>query len=872
MGNIPPLTRVNIWITYITELKIEADESTRFLLPTAVAPRYSPSSSIAWHTPWYEVFSRRFCLPFRHRRRWEEIPRFIQSSPHSFSVMVEIEAPSLLLETVSPSHAIQIEKTSDNTALVSFLHGNEPLGKDFILDYKISEPHKERAIIECEDENADRVSAMVTLVPDFALDDVKTELIFVVDRSGSMSGKFINQAKEGLQLFLRGLPMDCYFNIIGFGSSYTKLYEQSKKYSQATLNEATSHINGISANLGGTELMKPLQFIYGTPLIKGYTRNIFVLTDGQVSNTEQVCKLIRDHNSTARVFSLGVGEQVSHDLVEGMARAGKGNARFIVDGQRMDATIMRQLKDSIQPALTDISIDWGFVVEEEASISPASQVPKRPVVSGSLIGHRSKNSTPVPTPRKLPACYCQAPFNIPPIFSGTRFIAYAFLRKTKGAPAPRHITITAQSPDGPLSIELEVEEHSGNLVQKLTARSLIRDLEEGSSWLHSANQNSVNNSQIKAEIVRLGTTYNLVSKHTSFIAVEQRNFYYAPPSVVIQPLPVHYSYSQNVPQSYSALQSYSIQPQQQQQQQSYGQASSPFVPQSIPFGGGGGGYGAPSRGGAPRSASISNSSSSFDNYCAPPPPSSPSFANYAAPPPSVSASYAAPPPSRSSNFSNSIQPEKRKMAKKSKNSFSSAKKCEEKEEKISVQSFSKVQDDMLCISMDCNESEEDDCEEYDMSFDSEPLSPLANINNNNNNSISLSAVQSQSQPIAPSKPQAPVVNKDSALQSIVLLQQFDGSFKLDRNIAALIRLAESEISGSVPASIFISGLANKDDVWVTLLVIQFFAVALPDLQISWELIADKSKSWLRSLLKSANANLNTLLAEAKSFLESNGVC
>ena len=441
MGNIPPFTRVNIWITYITELKIEADESTRFLLPTAVAPRYSPSSpssSLPWHTPWYDVFSRRFCLPFRYRKRWEEIPSFIQSSPHSFSVMIEIAAPSLLVEIISPSHVIHLEKTSEKTCFVSFLNGNEALGKDFILDYKISEPHKERAIIECENENADRVSAMVTLVPDFALDDLKSELIFVIDQSGSMNGKFINQAKEGLQLFLRGLPLDCYFNIIGFGSIFTPLYQQSKKYSQETLNEATLHINGISANLGGTELMKPLQYIYSTQLIEGYSRNIFILTDGQVENTEQVCKLIRENNNTSRVFSLGVGDQVSHDLVEGMARAGKGNAKFIVDGQSMDATIMRQLKDSLQPALTDISIDWGVVEEEveqekEKEDSAENRVQDFPVVSGSLIGQRSLNSTPIP--RKLPAC-CQTPFNIPPLFSGTRFIAYAF-KEDKGSSTGR---------------------------------------------------------------------------------------------------------------------------------------------------------------------------------------------------------------------------------------------------------------------------------------------------------------------------------------------------------------------------------------------------------------------------------------------------
>lgn len=51
---------------------------------------------------------------------------------------------------------------------------------------------------------------MLSLVPSFKLADQKTELIFIVDRSGSMMGKGIQQAKQALLLFLHSLPVDCY--------------------------------------------------------------------------------------------------------------------------------------------------------------------------------------------------------------------------------------------------------------------------------------------------------------------------------------------------------------------------------------------------------------------------------------------------------------------------------------------------------------------------------------------------------------------------------------------------------------------------------------------------------------------------------------
>ena len=836
VGNIPPMTRVNIWITYITELKIESDESTRFLLPTVVAPRYSPSSSVPWHCPWYDVFTRRFCLPFRHRKRLDEVPSFIQLKPHSFSVMIEIEAPSTIIQVVSPSHAIKEERTSESTSFVSFLYGDQPLGSDFILDYKLKDAHKARAIVECENEQTDRVSAMVTLVPDFSLADVKSELIFVVDQSGSMAGKFMEQAKNALQLFLRALPMDCYFNIIGFGSNFEKLFNSSQKYSQAMLDKAAGHVSEMSANLGGTEILRPLQWIFQTQQFPGYKRNIFLLTDGQVSNTEQVCKLIRSNSSKARLFSLGVGNQVSHDLVEGMARAGNGNAKFIVDGQRMDSTIMRQLKDSLQPSLTDISIDWGFIMEEEPIIIDVNNASKRPVVSGSLIGHRSVNSSPMPKPCHVPSLFCQTPYQIPPIFSGTRFIAYAFLKKgAQSLPSPRTITITAQSPDGPLSLQLEIEEHIGNLVQKLAARSLIRDLEEGSSWLHATN---ANNSVIKNEIVRLGTTYSLVSKHTSFIAVEPRNYYYNQPLIPQSPPSFNYVNNSN----YSPL-------------------SSSYQP--LPF----------------------NSA----NYC-----------QSNASPSSISVS--------------SYQPNLNIAMDSIRRSESMAKESEQIAEDIlktlrcqSVQLQSSNLDSLKFKQSSSNTSQGGFFSNLFGSPSQPP--PMAqpqeksaggwgsffgnffssNPNSNPNPSVIPTApIPKTSYAIDPFyfeektnqntnyknqcddlfdlgptlPPAKKVVNNDSLLQSIVMAQQFDGSFILNSNFTNIIRQVTSkDISQSIPN--FISSLANRNNVWATALVIALLQIYLKELEISWSLIAEKSKTWIQNNV--GNAKAQSLLSEAENF-------
>jgi 2-oxo-4-hydroxy-4-carboxy--5-ureidoimidazoline (OHCU) decarboxylase len=101
----------------------------------------------------------------------------------------------------------------------------------------------------------------------------------------------IGLAKEAMLLFIRSLPVGAHFNIIRFGSRYELLFNSKNLtavYDEKTAKEAENLTRSMDANFGGTELLEPLKYLKDHPPIAGRSRQIFLLTDGEISNTNEV--------------------------------------------------------------------------------------------------------------------------------------------------------------------------------------------------------------------------------------------------------------------------------------------------------------------------------------------------------------------------------------------------------------------------------------------------------------------------------------------------------------------------------------------------------------------------------------------------------
>ncbi|RGB40837.1 von Willebrand factor type A domain-containing protein [Rhizophagus diaphanus] len=517
VGNITSGQTVIIKITYVTELKHDSEtEKIRFVLPTNIAPRYGSSE--------YSSSSNdgKILNP--------DVVSYSNKADFYLDLAITCRMTSTIQNIESPSHKISTELNIDENPKISKVTLSEQityLEKDFILVVKSKDLNQPRAFVEYNPETQTNC-VMLTLVPTFALNATMSELIFVVDRSGSMGIEPMKKAAQALELLLHSLSEDCYFNVVSFGSHYDPLFPKSQLYSETSLSKALNLAQTMTANYGGTEVFSALKWTFENSRDDMPT-SVFFLTDGGVWNVDQIVELVRENEEKKkddlRLFSLGIGDSVSHNLVESIARAGKGYSQFVTNDERIDKKVIGMLKNALKPPIKDYNVTWANVEpfeEKELDITPME-------VDKPTISFMSDDNTEPPPPTInifTDIKVQQAPYFIPPIYSGIRFIVYCILEKN--IEPCKVISLKATSQDGPMKLDIPLDPVTlqGSKIHRLAARKLIQDLNDKKSFFHKHPKNAnkhIPASFVKEQIVKLGKTYNLASKYTSFIAIDEKN-------------------------------------------------------------------------------------------------------------------------------------------------------------------------------------------------------------------------------------------------------------------------------------------------------------------------------------------------------------
>lgn len=488
VANIGPNEEITVQLDIVLPVAIEK-QRVQLQLPTTLTPRYSNGTA---HNP--STDSTAFGRPSTIRG-----PRFdltVKISPLSDSASISSSTHDL--QTTLTGVSIS-DKPMDRDVIISWpaTLGQETTSQAFVTQYNgeryaqilVYPPQSSIPLADDNSDNSekgdkgdkgDKGETGETGENDL----ISRELILVIDKSGSMAGVSIKAAKEALYFALSGLTAEDHFNIIAFDDQTNPLFTQALPVSERTLQQAYRFIDRLQAD-GGTEMQEALDLALqveplsevnqdrAIPNTNKRMRQVVFITDGSIDFEDALLARIKRQLGNSRLFTIGIGPAPNVWFLEKAAESGRGLALRILNEQDI-AGPMNRLFDSLRsPVLTDIAVQY-------------------PTGSAELY------------PNPIPDLYADKPILlVSRISSDVDEILlmgnYQGKRWTQTLSLPQAETATETAPTAAM----------------FWARKKIE------SWMDEQ-RNAVDQDLHKAAITQLAMDTGLVTRYTSFVAVEEK--------------------------------------------------------------------------------------------------------------------------------------------------------------------------------------------------------------------------------------------------------------------------------------------------------------------------------------------------------------
>ena len=195
-------------------------------------------------------------------------------------------------------------------------------------------------------------------------------ILLICDLSGSMEGTKLDGMKQALIILLKSLPQqNTFFNIVCFGSNHSFLFTDDNKnplmvpYDKSSSQIALDYIKEMKADMGGTEMLSMFRQIIPNLSDKNIQTQLLLFTDGQVHTSQkiQIGQMLTFHQSLFRCFCVGLGNSVSHQLLEHLSETGKGSYFSINDSEletesKLSLRLMQLFNNILSPSFSLISI------------------------------------------------------------------------------------------------------------------------------------------------------------------------------------------------------------------------------------------------------------------------------------------------------------------------------------------------------------------------------------------------------------------------------------------------------------------------------------------------------------------------------------
>ena len=291
--------------------------------------------------------------------------KFSSEPLEDVSVAVTIRSSTPIKAIYSPSHEIFIERNGENEAKVVYADEGVTPDKDFVLYYTVAREEVGVSLLTFWPEEESKGYYMLLAAPQVEPEEervIPKRMIFALDRSGSMAGEKMDQAREALKFAVRSLNEGDEVNIVDYGTSVEQYAAAAAEVTGESRSSLLSYIDDLEAS-GGTNIHGALLASLG--MLKGDDRAEMVvfLTDGKPTIGERdVEKILADvervNEADSRLFVFGVGNEVNTHLLDRLSGLNGGASTYVKPGEDIEVAVSSFYAKVSNPVLEDLELEF----------------------------------------------------------------------------------------------------------------------------------------------------------------------------------------------------------------------------------------------------------------------------------------------------------------------------------------------------------------------------------------------------------------------------------------------------------------------------------------------------------------------------------
>lgn len=366
VGNLPPREEATVELTLVGPLPVSDGEAT-YRFPLVVAPRYTPGVPLDGPSVGMGVSPDTNEVPDASR---VTPPVLLPGFPNPVRLSLEVR--------LDPAGAAAIEVTwkdrvrsslhatleDDGPPWTVRLQPGERLDRDFILRFPVAAKMLSTALSASPAESGKPgLFALSLLPPTVASAKPKPrEVVFLLDRSGSMGGWKMVAARRALARMVDTLLDQDQFALLAFDSTVEHAPHAKDALIPATNRDRWQMLEWLGKidARGGTELAPALEGALKLFSATGANeRHLVVVTDGQVSGEDAVLRRVSQMagKNMPRIFTVGIDQAVNGGFLKRLADLGRGNCELVESENRLDEAMNRIHRLLGTPVLTQVRIE-----------------------------------------------------------------------------------------------------------------------------------------------------------------------------------------------------------------------------------------------------------------------------------------------------------------------------------------------------------------------------------------------------------------------------------------------------------------------------------------------------------------------------------